>query len=129
MSSVPFGLSRIGQIALPVRDLDRAVMFYRDVLGLAFLFRVPNLAFFDCGGVRLLLSPPETAELERHSSIIYFTVEEINGACQILSDRGAQFDDQPHIIAQMDTYDLWMAFFRDPDGNLLGIMSEVPHKT
>jgi catechol 2,3-dioxygenase-like lactoylglutathione lyase family enzyme len=80
MSSTSFGLARIGQIALPVRDLDRAVTFYRDVLGLAFLFRVPNLAFFDCAGVRLMLSPPETAELERHSSIIYFTVEDINSS-------------------------------------------------
>ena len=129
MPSTPFGLARIGQIALPVHDLDRAVTFYRDVLGLAFLFRVPNLAFFDCAGVRLLLSPPETAELERHSSIIYFTVEDINNAYQTLHDRGAQFDDQPHMIANMDTYDLWMAFLRDPDGNLLGIMSEVPHNS
>jgi methylmalonyl-CoA/ethylmalonyl-CoA epimerase len=126
MSST-IGLSRIGQIALPVHDLDRAVAFYRDVLGMAFLFRVPNLAFFDCAGVRLMLSPPETAELERHSSVIYFTVEDIQAAHQALAERGAPFVDQPHIIANMDTYDLWMAFLRDPDGNLLGIMSEVPH--
>jgi methylmalonyl-CoA/ethylmalonyl-CoA epimerase len=126
-SSTAFGLSRIGQIALPVRDLDRAVAFYRDVLGLAFLFRVPNLAFFDCAGVRLMLSPPETAELERHSSIIYFGVDDIHAAHQALRDRGAQFDDQPHIVANMETYNLWMAFLRDPDGNLLGIMSEAPH--
>jgi methylmalonyl-CoA/ethylmalonyl-CoA epimerase len=129
MSSTPFGLSRIGQIALPVRDLDRAVTFYREVLGLAFLFRVPNLAFFDCAGVRLMLSPPETAELERHSSIIYFTVDDIHAAHQALRDRGAPFDDAPHIIANMETYDLWMAFFHDPDGNMLGIMSEAPHES
>jgi methylmalonyl-CoA/ethylmalonyl-CoA epimerase len=128
-SSTSFGLSRIGQIAVLVRDLDRAVTFYRDVLGLAFLFRVPNLAFFDCAGVRLMLSPPETAELERHSSIIYFTVDDIHAAHQALRDRGAQFDDQPHIIAHMETYDLWMAFFRDPDGNMLGIMSEAPRES
>jgi catechol 2,3-dioxygenase-like lactoylglutathione lyase family enzyme len=123
------GLSRIGQIAVPVRDLDRAVMFYRDVLGLSFLFRVPNLAFFDCAGVRLMLSPPETAELERHSSPIYFTVDDIHMAHQALLERGAPFEGQPHIVAKMETYDLWMAFFRDPDGNLLGIMSEAPHSS
>ena len=129
MSSTPFGLSRIGQIALPVRDLDRAVTYYRDVLGLTFLFRVPNLAFFDCAGVRLMLSPPETAELERHSSIIYFAVDDIHTTHHTLRERGAQFDDQPHIIANMETYDLWMAFFRDPDGNVLGIMSEAPRES
>jgi methylmalonyl-CoA/ethylmalonyl-CoA epimerase len=128
-SSTPFGLAQIGQLALPVRDLDRAVEFYRDVLGMAFLFRVPNLAFFDCAGVRLMLSPHETAELERHSSILYFTVDDIHVAHQTLRDRGAQFDDQPHIIANMETYDLWMAFFRDFDGNILGIMSEAPRES
>jgi len=121
-----FGLSQIGQIALPVHDLDQAVEFYRDALGLPFLFRVPNLAFFDCGGVRLLLSTPERAGDERHASIIYFSVPDIEAAHQALLDRGVPFEDAPHVIARMETYDLWMAFFRDPSGNLLGIMSEAP---
>jgi len=121
-----FGLSRIGQIALPVHDLDQAVEFYRDALGLPFLFRVPNLAFFDCGGVRLLLSTPERDGDERHASIIYFSVPDIEAAHQALLDRGVPFEHAPHVIARMEIYDLWMAFFRDPSGNLLGIMSEAP---
>jgi methylmalonyl-CoA/ethylmalonyl-CoA epimerase len=121
-----FGLSQIGQIAIPVQDLDRAVAFYRDALGLPFLFRVPNLAFFDAAGVRLMLSVPESAALERHSSILYFKVAEIGAAHQALRERGVRFDDEPHIIANMETYDLWMAFFRDSEDNLFGIMSEAP---
>jgi methylmalonyl-CoA/ethylmalonyl-CoA epimerase len=121
------GLSQIGQIAMPVQNLDRAVAFYRDALRMPFLFQVPNLAFFDCAGVRLMLSRPETAELEGHGSILYFTVADINAAHQALRERGVAFDDEPHIIANMETYDLWMAFFRDSEGNLLGIMSEAPH--
>jgi methylmalonyl-CoA/ethylmalonyl-CoA epimerase len=121
-----FGLSQIGQVAVPVQDLDRAVAFYRDALGLPFLFRVPNLAFFDAAGVRLMLSVPESAALDRHSSIRYFKVAEIGAAHQALRERGVMFDDEPHIIANMETYDLWMAFFRDSENNLLGIMSEAP---
>ena len=121
-----FGLSRIGQIAITVDDLDRAITFYQNALGLPFLFRVPNLAFFDCAGVRLMLQPPENAGAAHHSSIIYFTVADIRAAHQALRDRGVPFEDEPHIIANMETYDLWMAFFRDPAGNLLGIMSEAP---
>jgi methylmalonyl-CoA/ethylmalonyl-CoA epimerase len=122
----PFGLGPIGQIAVPVQDLDAAVAFYRDTLGLPFLFRAPpGLAFFDCAGVRLLLSIPETNEIARHSSVIYFKVDDIQAAYQALCERGAPFDDEPHMIAQMETYDLWMAFLRDPAGNLLGIMSEA----
>jgi methylmalonyl-CoA/ethylmalonyl-CoA epimerase len=123
--SSTFGLSQIGQIAIPVRDLDAAVAFYRDQLGLAFLFRVSNLAFFDCAGVRLMLSLPEAAESEHSGAVLYFTVENLPAAYQALLDRAVPFVDGPHIVAQMDTYDLWMAFFRDPDGNLLGLMSEV----
>jgi methylmalonyl-CoA/ethylmalonyl-CoA epimerase len=120
-----FGLSRIGQIAVPVRDLDRAVAFYRDALGLPFLFRVPNLAFFDCAGTRLMLSLPERGETEQRASILYFAVDDIQGAYEALCARDVPFDDGPHVVARMDTYDLWMAFFRDPDGNLFGVMSEV----
>ena len=119
-------LSQIGQIALPVQDLDRAVTFYRDALGIPFLFRVPNLAFFDCAGVRPMLTTPESSQLERHGSILYFKVADIDAAHQALRQRGVAFDDQPHIIAAMESYDLWMAFFRDSEGNLLGIMSEAP---
>jgi catechol 2,3-dioxygenase-like lactoylglutathione lyase family enzyme len=127
MSAHPsFGLGPIGQIAVPVQDLDEAIAFYRDTLCLPFLFRAPpGLAFFDCAGVRLLLSVPETAEIARHSSLIYFKVDDIQAAYQALRERGAPFDDAPHIVARMETYDLWMAFLRDPAGNLLGIMSEA----
>jgi methylmalonyl-CoA/ethylmalonyl-CoA epimerase len=127
-NDTPTSLARIGQIALPARDLDRAVAFYRDVLGIPFLFRVPNLAFFDCAGVRLMLSLPEGAEQERAGSTFYFTVAEIQTAYRELRDRGVPFIDEPHMIARMDTYDLWMAFFRDTEGNTHAIMAEAPHE-
>lgn len=117
-------LSEIGQIAITVRDLDRAIAFYRDTLGMRFLFRVPNLAFFDCGGIRLMLSPPERPE-ESFSSIIYYKVADIEETFAALSARGVAFEGQPHRIAQLQDHDLWMAFFRDPDRNLLALMSEV----
>jgi methylmalonyl-CoA/ethylmalonyl-CoA epimerase len=119
-----FGLAQIGQIALPARDLDRAVAFYRDTLGVPFLFRVPNLAFFDCAGVRLMLGTPEGPEQERAGSTLYFRVADIRAAYQALRERGGAFVDEPHVIAHMDTYDLWMAFFRDTEGNTHAIMSE-----
>ena len=122
-----FGLARIGQIAIVVRDLERAVAYYRDKLGMQYLFAAPTLAFFDCGGVRLMLSTPEPGQADSGNSIIYFKVDNIEAAHRELTERGVPFDDQPHIIANMGTYDLWMAFFRDSEQNLLGIMSEVPH--
>jgi methylmalonyl-CoA/ethylmalonyl-CoA epimerase len=111
---------------MPVRDVQRATAFYRDILGMKYLFSAPpGLAFFDCGGVRLMLSEPETAESERHGSVLYYVVDEIQPACEDLSARGVTFTDEPHVIAKMDTYDLWMAFFKDSEGNALAIMSEV----
>jgi methylmalonyl-CoA/ethylmalonyl-CoA epimerase len=120
-----FGLSRIGQIGVGVKDLGRAVRFYRDVLGLSFLFQVPNLAFFDCAGVRLMLSPPERPELDHPASILYYKVDDLSQAYETLRERGAEFVDQPHLIAKMSDHDLWMAFLKDSEGNTLGLMSEI----
>jgi methylmalonyl-CoA/ethylmalonyl-CoA epimerase len=124
-ASSEFKLSQIGQIALPAVDLERAVAFYKDKLRMRHLFSVPNLAFFDCEGIRLMLSLPEQGEANHTGSIIYFKVADIQTAYQTLSGRGVHFEDGPHLIAQLDTYDLWMAFFRDSENNLLSIMSEV----
>ena len=118
------GLSAIGQIAITVTDLDRAIAFYRDQLGMKFLFQVPNLGFFDCGGVRLMLSPSEKPG-ESYSSVIYFKVADIQEECRELGERGVNLERPPHLIARMPDHDLWMAFLRDPDRNLLGLMSEV----
>ena len=114
----------IGQIAIPVTNLERAVAFYRDKLGLKYLFQVPNLAFFDCGGVRLMLDIPEDSG-ENRSSVIYFKVAQIEDAYQTLSSRGVPFEGKPHLIAKMPDHELWMAFFRDPDRNLHALMAEV----
>lgn len=125
MLQLPLQLGVIGQIAVPVIDLERAVKFYPDTLGIKFLFQVPNLAFFDCAGVRLMLDVPQDGSGERGSSVIYFKVEDIHSAYETLLARGAAFVEAPHLIAKMPDHDLWMAFFRDPDNNLLALMSEV----
>ena len=123
-----FGLSSIGQIAVNAHDLDRAVAFYRDKLGMKHLFTVPpHMAFFGCGDVRLMLSLPEKPEFDHASSIIYFKVADIQQATNILAERGVQIEAQPALIANMGSYDLWMAGFRDSENNLLAMMSEVPH--
>jgi methylmalonyl-CoA/ethylmalonyl-CoA epimerase len=123
-SAAPFGLSSIGQIGITVTDIDRAIAFYRDTLGMKLLFQVPNLGFFDCAGVRLMLSISERPA-ESYSSILYFKVPDIQLAFETLSGRGAAFEGEPHRIARMPDHDLWMAFFRDPDRNLLALMCEV----
>jgi len=119
------GISRIGQIAINIKDLDRATEFYRDVMGLPLLFSTGKLTFFDCSGVRLMLSAPEKPEFDHPSSIIYFSVPDIKVAHQQMLGSGARFEDEPHLIAKMPDHDLWMTFFRDTEGNLLGLMSEV----
>jgi methylmalonyl-CoA/ethylmalonyl-CoA epimerase len=123
-------LEVIGQIAVPVSDLERAIRFYRDVLGMHFLFQAPpGLAFFDLNGVRLLLdAPAKASQPETHSSIIYYKVNDLQAAYAALLERGVTFEEKPGLVARMPDHELWMAFFRDPDKNLLALMSEVRGK-
>ena len=117
-------LNQIGQIAIRVKDLDRAVAFYRDTLGVAFLFQAPQLAFFRCGEVRLMLSRPEKPEFDHPASIIYYKVDDLDATCASLTVRGVTLESEPHLIAKMPDHDLWMAFCRDSEDNLLGLMCE-----
>jgi methylmalonyl-CoA/ethylmalonyl-CoA epimerase len=118
-------LSQIGQVAINVKDVKRATAFYRDTLGMKFLFEFPNLAFFDCAGVRLMLTIPEK-EFDHPSSVLYYRVADIQAAHHALSAHGVQFDQGPHIVAKLPEQNLWMAFFRDSEDNLLALMSEIP---
>jgi methylmalonyl-CoA/ethylmalonyl-CoA epimerase len=124
-ASAGFGLGRIGQIAVPVADVARATSFYRDTLGMRFLFQAPpGLTFFDCGGVRLMLDGP-ARESAGKGSVVYYRVDDLEAACAMLSDRGVAFEAKPHFVAKLSDHELWMAFFRDTEGNLLALMSEV----
>lgn len=126
MADAGIGISRIGQIAIHAHDVDRAATFYQDALGLKLLFKAPpGLAFFDCGGVRLMLTRPEKPEFDHPSSVLYFAVPDIQAAHAAMKAKGVQFEDDPHLIAKMPDHDLWMTFFKDSEGNLLGLMSEV----
>ena len=118
-------VTSVGQISIRVHNIDRAVVFYRDALGLDFLFDAGPLAFLMCGDVRLILTKPETDEFDHPSSTLYFRVDDIEAARAELVERGVPFDDEPHLIARMPDHELWMTFFRDPDRNLHGLMSEV----
>jgi catechol 2,3-dioxygenase-like lactoylglutathione lyase family enzyme len=118
-------ITSIGQISIRVHDLERAVGFYRDALGLQFLFEAGELAFLMCGDVRLMLTQPEADEFDHPSSTLYFRVDDIADARAELVDQGVAFVDEPHLIARMPDHELWMTFFRDPDGNLHALMAEV----
>jgi predicted enzyme related to lactoylglutathione lyase len=119
------GISQIGQIALTVQDLEEAIRFYRDSLGLPFLFQVPRLAFFNCDGIRLMLALPEREEKVAATSVIYFRVAGIHAAHDRLAEGGIAFEQTPHRVASLAEHDLWLASFRDASGNLLALMSEV----
>ncbi|HYL63529.1 MAG TPA: VOC family protein [Candidatus Methylomirabilis sp.] len=122
------GITNIGQISIVVQDVDRATAFYRDVLGLSLLFTVPGMSFFDCGGVRLMLGPASSPELDHPSSILYFRVPDIQVAHQRLVEHGTEIVASPRLIAPMPAHDLWMTGFRDTEGNTHQLMSEVPRK-
>lgn len=126
MSSDEFGLSTIGQIAVNAHDIERATAFYRDQLGMKLLFEVPpKMSFFDCAGVRLMLSLPDKPEFDHPSSPIYFQVDDIQNVVATLKQRGVQFEEEPHVVANMGSYDLWMAAFRDSENNILALQSNV----
>jgi len=118
-------ITQIGQIAVNVHDTTRAVEFYRDTLGLKLLFTAGQLAFFDCGGVRLMLSPPERAEFDHPASILYFKVSDIQAAHARMVERKVKMESEPHVVARMPDHDLWLAEFRDSEGNVMAFMSEV----
>ena len=119
-------LGQIGQLAYTVAEVPRAVAFYRDALGLRLLFEAPpGLAFFDCAGIRLMLSQPEGEFKPGGSStVMYFKISDIEATQKALESRGVSFVDDPHLIARMPDHELWMCFFKDPDGHTLALMEE-----
>jgi methylmalonyl-CoA/ethylmalonyl-CoA epimerase len=127
VTATGIGITRLGQVAINAKDVDRAAAFYQEKLGLKLLFKAPpGLAFFDCGGVRLMLSKAEKAEFDHASSVLYFAVPDIHAAYGKLKEDGVHFEDEPHLIAKMPAHDLWLTSFRDAEGNLMALMSEVP---
>ena len=115
----------LGQVAVAVRDLETQTAFYRDTLGLAFLFAIPGSAFFQLGPVRLMLTKAEKPEFDHPASILYYKVEDLASAHRTLAGRGVRFEGDPHLVARMPDHELWMAFFRDAEENLLALMSEI----
>lgn len=117
----------LGQVAVVVSDVARAIVFYRDMLGLRFLLSAgPNLAFLAAGPVRLMLTTPQGHGEAGRNSVLYFTVADIVATHAAIVARGASHERAPQLTARLPEHDLWIGFVRDPDGNLVGLMSEVP---
>jgi methylmalonyl-CoA/ethylmalonyl-CoA epimerase len=123
---MPIALNQLGQVGLPVDDVDAAERFYGQSLGLRKLYRYGNLLFFDCAGVRLLLEKAESESFTPSGSVFYFRTPDISVAMKELQGRGVTFSDRPRLIAAMEDHDLWMVFFNDPAGNTLALMQEAP---
>ncbi|MGH7710708.1 MAG: VOC family protein [Gemmatimonadaceae bacterium] len=116
----------VAQLLIPVEDLATAVPFYRDTLGIPFLFTAPpQMSFFQCGAVRLLVGVPEADQRRQRGSMIYFKVADIKAVHARLAEHGVAFTAPPHLVHRAATYDLWLAEFTDPDGNQLALMAEV----
>ncbi|GEN84743.1 hypothetical protein SLU01_30550 [Sporosarcina luteola] len=118
-------ITKIGQIGVPAQDMERATAFYKDLLGLQLLFNTETMAFFDCDGVRLLVSLPEKKEFAHASSVLYFHVNHIQQAYEEYMEKGIVFIDEPHRVAKVGQTETWMAFFKDTEGNVHALMSEV----
>nr|WP_244094277.1 VOC family protein [Jeotgalibacillus salarius] len=118
-------IQQIGQIGVPVKDVKRATLFYRERLGLQQLFETENMAFFECEGIRIMLTLPENEAFDHPGSVIYFNVPDIEEAYQQFEDKGVSFLDQPHVVAKMEQTETWMTFFNDTEGNTHALMSEV----
>jgi catechol 2,3-dioxygenase-like lactoylglutathione lyase family enzyme len=123
MSNDSVALESVGQISIIVKNVERARNFYRDTLGLKFLFEFPGMAFFDCGGVRLYLAPAEKPDLG--TSILYYRVVDIRAAAAALETRGVVFLQQPAKVHEDARHELWLAFFKDSEENTAALMSEV----
>ncbi|MFT5370273.1 MAG: methylmalonyl-CoA/ethylmalonyl-CoA epimerase [Candidatus Latescibacterota bacterium] len=122
MANESFGLTKIQQIAIGVDDLEKSTAFYRDQLGMQFLFGAGHMSFFNCDGLRFMLT---TLKHNDANSLIYFDVPDIQTAFETLKNRGVSFDDEPHTVHETDTMAIWMTFFKDLEGNILAISSEV----
>ena len=117
-------LTMVGQVLVPVQDVERATAFYRDTLGMTFLFAYPGAAFFECGGVRIYLAVPENEEMAGHP-LVYYRVLDVRATFAVLEGRGVSFLGEPHVVHRDATSEHWMAFFRDSEGNTLALMAEV----
>jgi methylmalonyl-CoA/ethylmalonyl-CoA epimerase len=116
----------VGQLLIPVTDLERAIAYYRDSLGLRFLFSAPpQMSFFQAGSVRLLVGVPESSRLAQRGSMVYFKVVDIHAVFETLRARGVAVGNPPHVVHRTPTMELWLCEFKDPDGNQLALMSEV----